>query len=57
MSSDLRRAIRDEVHLVERFTQSYRAQLGELIGRMNRGQPASGGSIFNRCAGAWRLSI
>ena len=48
MSSNMRQAIRDEVHMVERFTQSYRSQLGELIQRMNStlDQPATAGIDF-----------
>jgi hypothetical protein len=36
MSSIQRKAIHEEVELVEAFTRSYRAKLGELIDRMNR---------------------
>ena len=41
MSTQVRQAIKDEVALVQRFTQCYRAKFTELIERMNH--PLAGG--------------
>ncbi len=35
MLSETRQAIRDEVNLVQRFTQTYRAKLAGMIDRLN----------------------
>ena len=40
--SALRRTIDEEVDLVQRFTQTYRAKLAEVIDRLNH-TPATGG--------------
>jgi hypothetical protein len=43
MSAALQRTIHEEVDLVQRFTQTYRAKLAEVIDRLNHAPPSPTG--------------
>lgn len=49
MSALAAQRLRQEVDLMERFTQSYRRKFAELIDRMNRSQPPSDLQCIRLC--------
>lgn len=52
MSAFATQRLRQEVELMERFTQSYRRKFAEIIDRMNRSQPASDLQCVRLCVEA-----
>ncbi len=49
MSAFATQRLRQEVELMERFTQSYRRKFAELIERLNRSEPASDLQCIRLC--------
>ena len=49
MSALATQRLRQEVDLMERFTQTYRRKFAELIDRMNRSQPTSDLQCIRLC--------
>jgi len=49
MSAFATQRLRQEVELMERFTESYRRQFAQLIDRMNRSEPASDLQCIRLC--------
>ena len=49
MSAFATQRLRQEVALMERFTESYRRQFAQLIDRMNRSEPATDLQCIRLC--------
>jgi len=49
MSAFATQRLRQEVELMERFTESYRRQFAQLIDRMNRSEPATDLQCIRLC--------